>query len=133
MAHRPGPRFAGPFTGAPTTGNYLYLQSDVGDFVGAGRTDAYTPSNATIGVLAFGGRLTVSGGEWTGVLQTMNSIGELRAGSYPDVRRWPFHNPARGGLDWTDARGCNKVRGWFAIDKVTYVDNAITSVELRFE
>ena len=64
----------------------------------------------------------------------MNSLTRLQPGYYADVQRWPFHNPATGGLDWSGmGRGCNTLTGWFVVDSVTYAGNAIASLDLRFE
>ena len=38
----------------------------------------------------------------------MSTLGQLQRGYYADLRRYPFHNPAKGGLDWFgEGRGCN--------------------------
>lgn len=121
----------------PTTGNYVHLVSDAGDFIGQGQTYTYTPGSATITVSAVDGHLTVTvndGQVWTGNFQTMYTLSQLEPGYYPDLRRYGFHNPAKGGLDWSGhGRGCNTLRGWFAIDRVTYASGILTAVDLRFE
>ena len=64
----------------------------------------------------------------------MNSRNDLQPGYYADLRRYPFHNPARGGLSWSgEGRGCNTLIGWFAVDSVTYLDGVLTAIDLRFE
>ena len=63
----------------------------------------------------------------------MNSLSRIETGYYPDLERFPFHNPAKGGLSWTgEGRGCNTLRGWFAVDRVTYSGSTLTAIELRF-
>ena len=127
-----------PATGAtPSSGNYVYLQSDSGDFIGQGQTYTYTPSTATVSVNASGthATVTVNGGNgWTGDFVGMNSISQLAPGYYPGLQRYPFHNAALGGLDWYgDGRGCNTLKGWFVVDSVTYTNNVLASIDLRFE
>jgi hypothetical protein len=121
----------------PATGNYVYLESDFGDFVGQGANYLYTPADAQIGVSSSGARLTVNitGDEdWSGTFQGMNSLTLLAVGYYGDLRRYPFHNPVKGGLSWSgEGRGCNTLTGWFVIDSVTYNGNTLTAIDLRFE
>jgi hypothetical protein len=124
-----------PATGAtPATGNYVYLVSDNGDYIGQGQTLTYTPANATIAVTAAAGHLSISVSGWFADFQTMSSITAIQRGYYPDLRRYPFHNPAKGGLSWSgQGRGCNTLTGWFAVDRVTYSGGVLTAIDLRFE
>ena len=121
----------------PATGNFVYLQSDSGDYIGQGQTYTYTPANATLSISANSGLLVVSvngNKQWTGDFQTMNIISQLQPGYYPGLQRYPFNNPTLGGLSWYgDGRGCNTLKGWFAVDSVTYVSGTLTAIDLRFE
>ncbi len=123
-----------PAPGAtPATGNYTYLSSDTGDYIGLGGTFTYT----TMTVTASGGHLGVSinGAQWWfGDFQAMNTLNKLQAGYYGGLRRYPFHNPVKGGLDWSgEGRGCNTLLGWFAVDRLTYAGDSLTAIDLRFE
>ena len=127
-----------PAPGAtPASGNYIFLQSDVGDYIGAGQTYTYTPGDAQLTVSATGGHLSVrvAGSKvWTGDFQAMSSLSALQPGLYADLQRYPFHNPVKGGLSWSgDGRGCNTLTGWFIVDSVTYASGVLSSVDLRFE
>ena len=118
----------------PSSGDYVYLQSDAGDYIGGGLTYTYTRTNSAIGVTTNGGHLTVSVSGWGGDFLTMNTLNRLEPGYYPDLRRYPFHNPTKGGLNWSgQGRGCNTLLGWFAIDRVTYTNDTVTGLDLRFE
>jgi hypothetical protein len=121
----------------PATGTYVYLDSDPGDYVGAGQDYLYTLASARLGVSASGGHLSVhvdGATWWYGHFQAMSSLTALQPGYYPDLHRYPFHNPVKGGLDWYgDGRGSNTLTGWFAIDSVTYVNGALSAIDLRFE
>jgi hypothetical protein len=121
----------------PTTGNYVYLESDIGDYIGGGQNYLYTPADATLDAVASGARVDVSvrGDEdWGATFQGMNSISRLEVGYYGDLQRYPFHNPVKGGLSWSgEGRGCNTLTGWFVVDNVTYDGSTLTAIDLRFE
>lgn len=126
-----------PRAAPPTTKNYVFLESDSADYIGAGQMHTYTTEGATIAVTASAGHLSVSvnGNEsWSGGFRTMIPLGQVQPGYYSDLRRLPFHNPAKGGLSWSgEGRGCNGLLGWFAIDRITYVNGNLTALDLRFE
>jgi len=64
----------------------------------------------------------------------MSTIPELQLGYYGKLQRFPFHNPARGGLSWSgEGRGCNTLTGWFVVDSVTYTSGTLGAFDLRFE
>jgi hypothetical protein len=116
-------------------GNYVYLVSDSGDYIGGGRTELLTSANTTISV---DGHLTaalqISAGGWYGNFVGMNTLSQLAPGYYGGLQRYPFHNPLRGGLDWSgNGRGCNKLTGWFVVDKATYSLGELLAIDLRFE
>jgi len=121
----------------PPASNYVYLQSDTGDYIGGGQTYTYTQTNAQITVTVTGGHLSISinGNEtWAGDFQTMNTINQLTLGYYGNLQRYLFNNPAKGGLNWSgEGRGSNTLAGWFAIDNVAYVNGVLTAIDLRFE
>ena len=127
-----------PAPGAtPATGSYVHLRSDSGDYIGGGGTYTYTRPDALLDVTATSGLLHVSvtgSQDWSGDFQAMLSIAQLQPGYYGDLLRYPFHNPAKGGLSWSgEGRGCNTLRGWFVVDSISYSNGELTAVELRFE
>ncbi len=120
----------------PASGTYVYLASDFGDFIGGGDAFTYTPANATIAVTGNGGHVAVviNGVDWFGDFQGMVGLDRLEAGYYPGLHRYPFLNPARGGLQWSGhGRGCNRLTGWFAVDQITHTTGTLTALDLRFE
>lgn len=121
----------------PASGNFVYLESQPGDYIGAGRNYLYTPADSQITADAGGARLSVSvnGTEsWTGSFQGMNVLSRIEPGYYGDLQRYPFHNPVKGGLSWSgQGRGCNQLTGWFVVDSVTYSGVTLTAIDLRFE
>ena len=119
----------------PYAGNYLYLESQLGDVIGEGLN--YTYMEEFI-VQESSGYLSVTvnnnGTWWMGAFQVMLSLSSLEAGYYGDLGRYPYQNPARGGLAWTcEGRGCSTAQGWVVIDQVTYAESQLVSVQLRFE
>lgn len=140
----PGPVFpipagvwAPPPHAIPASGTVVYLTSDPGDFILGGATETYTPANAVIHASASGNWLRVTmdtGAAWNFEFKTMSSVDALEPGYYADVRRYPFHNPAKGGLTASGrGRGCNTLTGWYAIDQVEFASGVLASVTLRFE
>jgi hypothetical protein len=121
----------------PATGTFVYLESAPSDFVGDAKQYTYTPRNSHLSVTQANGALSVglNGDEWwTGNFKAMNVVSRVRPGWYRDLQRWPFHNPVKGGLDWSgDGRGCNQLVGWFAVDEITYVNGQLATLDMRFE
>jgi hypothetical protein len=126
----------------PATGNAVYLESDIGDFIGKGLHRLYVPLDSIIsttngGILPAGNRFYIgvdNNDSWRGYFQAMNTLPDLQPGYYANVLRFPYHNPAFGGLDWAgNGSGCNESTGWFVIDSVAYVGNSLDAMQLRFE
>lgn len=124
-------------TATPSSGSYVHLQSDAGDFIGSGRSYTYTKADALLSVAVSGTKVTVNvGGDqnWTGDFITMNTLTQLQPGYYPGLMRYPFHNPVKGGLSWDgEGRGCNKLTGWMVVDGVTWNGSSLATLDLRFE
>lgn len=122
-----------PTATMPASGNYAYLQSDTGDYIGQGQTTLYTGTQAPQ-VNFNGSSMSASVGGYDGTFVAMQGTSPLKVGYYPDLSRYPFHNPFKGGLSWSgNGRGCNTLSGWFAIDEITVIDNQLQHVLLRFE
>lgn len=128
-----------PSACVPPSGDYVLLISDPGDWVGDGRAYLYTAADAVLktSISDVDGHLKVdvTGDEyWHGDFEPMSTLSQLEPGYYPDLERYPFHNPTKGGLDWYgEGRGSNTLSGWFVVDSVTYSGATLTSIDLRFE
>ena len=117
--------------GAIPAGNYVYLQSDAGDYIGSGFTYSYDQG---ISVSSSGNRMSIAVADWGGDFEAMNVLDHFEQGYYGGLHRFPFNNPTKGGLSWIgNGRGCNTLTGWYAIDQITYSGTSITSIDLRFE
>lgn len=136
---RPAPPglWSPPANAPAPNGSYVFLVSDVHDYIGRGGEYTYTRANATLSVSEIGGVLTVrvDGKEsWTGNFQAMSGLPQLQPGYYGQLQRHPFHNPARGGLDWAgQGNGCNESSSWLVIDRIARSFGALSAVDLRFE
>jgi uncharacterized repeat protein (TIGR01451 family) len=141
----PGPQatppglWAPPANSTPSAGNYVYLESDEGDYIGQGLTRLFIAANFAINVTSAGiqrhARVIVGDDmNWRGEFDAMTSVPRLVPGFYFGVGGSPFHNPAKGGLAWSgDFRGCNALWGWFVVDSVSYSGDELTSLDARFE
>ena len=123
-----------PPAATPASGDYVYLESDAGEYVGGGRTYLYRESTDIIKITADGGLAQVLVGGWVGMFKAMNVLSQLEPGYYSNLQDYPFHNVWKGGLSWTGRDvGCDSLRGWFAVDAVTYTGKVVTALEMRFE
>ncbi len=128
-----------PVGSIPTTGNYVYVQSEAGDYVGQGRSALYTSRNSSVVGSGSSDTFTilVTGEQaWYGGIQGRRDTLRLQPGYYAELTRSPFINPVRGGLSWvSDGRGCSDQRGWMVIDDIQYsTDNfSIAAITYRFE
>jgi hypothetical protein len=118
----------------PATGNFVYFQSEPGDYVGLGRTTLYQGDlNVFVGNHLVGFEAL---GKFSAFFDGMNSIRDLKVGYYGNLMRYPFSNPTAGGLEVLIYSGfaCNRLSGWFVIDRVQYQGSGLVGgIELRFE
>lgn len=140
----PGPQavsadlWSPPAAALPATGNYVYLQSDAGEWIGQGQTLLVTPNQFPFILYENQGKLTVSLGslpkqEWIGHFQGDYTQRRLERGYYAGLLDVILGNPARGGISWSgQARGC-QASGWFVVDDIRYTRGVLRSVDLRFE
>jgi hypothetical protein len=121
----------------PTSGNYVYLTGQSGDYIIGANTYTYTQANSLLQFASSGDHLgvTINGDlNWTGDFLAMAGISQLKAGYYSNLTQYPYENPQIGGLNWYgDARDCDSVTGWFVVDDVTYTAGVLTAVDLRFQ
>lgn len=120
-----------PTAAVPATGNYIYLQSDSGDYIGGGQTYLYTDAQSPqlIGGIS---SLRIIVGGWDADFVPMVGT-TLQVGYYANLSRYPFHNPFKGGLNWSgNGRGCNTLSGWFAIDEISVNENQLQKISMRF-
>lgn len=128
-----------PTAALPSSGNYLYLSSEAGDFVGAGRTKLNTSLDSVFAVQAIGPQLSVdvkTGFASQGLFIAPTGQSELQAGVYGGLMGLNQLNPPPlGTLSWFQSgRSCGAtVQGWLAIDSIAYSAGLLTAIDLRFE
>jgi hypothetical protein len=134
----PGPTAApvGLWSGRPepatATGNYVYLESDPADVIGAGQSATYPFEASALGDNGPLVSLVLDG--WAGHFIAMRGHNQLELGYYGDLERWPAYDPVKGGLAWSSSeRFCDTLKGWFVVDAVRYADATLTALDLRFE
>ena len=108
----------------PTSGSFLYMNSEPGDYIGQGTEQLYTSADSSIT-----GNLSDDGGgffasaiqgpydHWWYVNITAPAGQQLTVGSYEDAQRYPFNTYPHPGLSiYGDGRGCNELTGRFDVN-----------------
>ena len=116
----------------------LTMASDPGDFVGAGVSYGYTPTNASFGVSGsrqgVHGTIDASdGSRWS--LDFVPSSGDiLTTGTTYTATRYPFNGTGAGMSISGQGRGCNTLTGTFTVNEIsTDLDGLLQSVSITFE
>lgn len=132
---------AGSIT-VPTTGTFLYLNSQAGDYIGAGTERLYTsPASTMIGELSaagdyFKGAVGTSFSSYQWRVDVAAPPGQpLAVGSYTRAVRAVFRPAGSPGLDvFGEGRGCNTVTGRFNIDELSFWSNGdVRVLQATFE
>jgi HYR domain len=110
----------------PSSGTFLYMNSEPGDFIGQGIEHLYTPEDSTIG-----GSFSEDGGgffagvvqgnfdQWWNVEFAAAPPGPLVEGSYTGALRYPFNDGAPGLSVTGNGRGCNTLTGQFDVHEIS--------------
>lgn len=128
-------------TAVPASHNYVYMKSDLGDFIGDFNLNPtvrlYTPADARIDVTTTTGavKFEIAGDlKWEGVFAARAGLPHLLVGFYGGLGGTFPVDPARGGMNWMgDSRSTGALKSWYAIDKVEYDGDTLTLIDLRFE
>src|SRR3954453_7354539 len=100
------------------------MQSDSGDYIGAGQNWSYTPANAVITLTGNRSHVTfgVSGdnGDWWTADFAASSGDILSPGSTFNATRYPFNNGGAGMDVSGNGRGCNQLSGQFTVTSAAY-------------
>ena len=123
-------------TKVPTSGTFLYLNSQPGDYIGGGIEQLYTSMDSTISGSLPQNSDTFSGSVnqdnfthwWYVNIAAPRGI-PLAVGSYEGAVRAPFRPPGTPGLDvYGDGRGCNTLTGRFDVNQLSYTPSGDLSV-----
>jgi hypothetical protein len=112
----------------PSSGTFLYMNSQPGDYIGGGIEQLYTSADSSFSAsLPEGGShfsATVIQGPYTHwwYVDLAAADGQpLQIGSYTDAERYPFQSPGHPGLSIVgDGRGCNMDFGQFDVNDIQY-------------
>jgi hypothetical protein len=112
----------------PSSGTFLYLNSQPGDYIGGGTEQLYTSadSNVTASLPQGGNHFSASVIQgpythWWYVDMAAADGQPLQIGSYTDAERYPFQSPGHPGLSIVgDGRGCNTNTGQFDVNDIQY-------------
>lgn len=120
----------------PKTGNYVYLSSTAGDYIGAGKNYLYKNDEFSLSSSKAALQINVdevNNTDWDAGFALPNTLDTLQAGTYTGLTRLPFSSTKTGGFEWTgNGRGCNQSTSWVVIDQATYEAGALKSVDFRF-
>ncbi len=114
------------------------MKSDAGDYIGAGGSYTYTPTDSTIGVAGsrtyVGGGIDGANGDWWYFSFDAPSGDILAPGTYDKATRYPF-NGTGAGLDISgNGRGCNTLTGKFTVTHARFYPNGgVRSFAVDFE
>ena len=117
------------------------MQSEPGDYIGGGRTYAFTPADGTFsanGNWDGGVSLSFHGwdwAEWWYLDFAAADAAPLAVGVYPGATRFPFQGPGEPGLDVSgDGRGCNMLTGSFEVKEIAFgAANDVLAFRATFE
>lgn len=131
------PTWQPPAGATPSSGSYVYLESESNDKIGQGRNYLYTQTTSTTILMTTSGArisFSVQGAEnWNGDFEVSDN-GNLIVGFWGDLPIYPPPTPGEGGLLWSgEGRSCSVVSGWFVIDRVGFRAGRVSLVEMRFE
>jgi hypothetical protein len=112
----------------PSSGTFLYMNSQAGDYIGGGTEQLYTSADSSIsGSLPQGGDYFSASAiqgpytHWWYVNIAAPPGQPLAVGSYTGAVRAPFRPPGTPGVDvFGDGRGCNTLTGQFDVDELSY-------------
>ena len=108
----------------PSAGSFLSLNSEPGDYVGAGLQQLFIAPNPSFQAWLLPGgdtfRADIGGANWGVVVSAPVGV-PLAVGSYTGAARSPFRPAGSPGLDVTgDHRGCNTLTGKFTVSAIAY-------------
>jgi HYR domain-containing protein len=111
----------------PSSGSFLYMDSEQGDYIGGGIEHLYTEADTAInGSLSYDGNQFNASAiqpnyvHWWYVNFAAPSGLQLAVGTYESAVRWPFQSGSTPGLSiYGDGRGCNTLTGRFVVNELS--------------
>lgn len=122
----------------PSNGSYVYLQPNIGGFIGAGDTVLLEPAADRVFHFRYPNQIDYFqfdrdlGGYVSIALQPPLGRGELLPGYYEATATPEVGSPLRMRASLSaDFRGCSESKGWLAIDDIAYDDLGLVRIALR--
>jgi hypothetical protein len=110
----------------PSSGTFLYMNSEPGDYIGQGIEQLYTSDDSTIrgsfsqdGGGFFASVIQGNYDHWWYVDFAARPGEPLVEGSYTGALRYPFNDDAPGLSVSGDGRGCNTLTGQFDVNEIS--------------
>ncbi len=129
--------WSAPAARLPSSGNYLYMQSDTGEGIAKGLVDLQTGANAIVSATAADDHsLTVEGhGVHSWRAEFINKLGQSRfvPGNYAGMAGYPFASASAAALSVYGDYAASEPKGWLVIDSIAYADNKLVALDARFE
>ena len=123
--------------GASRADTFLYLDSQVGDYIGLGIQRTLRPGTLTATVDGNQVlKLSYANATTSLTMHLEGTDGQpLAVGEYDGASRWPFNPPSNAGLDVSmDGRGCNTISGEFVVREIATAPNGVvTKLAVDFE
>jgi outer membrane protein assembly factor BamB len=108
---------------------FVYLNSQPGDYIGAGAKATYVSVSATGS--ADNTLASFSAGGYS--YQFKSVSGALAAGTYLNAARYPFNNSANGLSVSGNGRGCNTLTGQFTVKEIEFSGSTVVKAAIDFE
>jgi hypothetical protein len=122
----------------PSSGSFMYLNSEAGDWVGQGQERLFTTAGGTIAGAVrgsrFGGAVYTASSGWSVAMYAPDGQ-PLVVGSYTGAGRAGFQPAGTPGLEITgEGRGCNTLTGQFDVTQLAFSSlGEITLFDATFE
>lgn len=98
----------------------VLLESDVGDYIGQGRTQTY----ATVTVNGDQTSVNIDFSPYHATFAAPRGGTLATNTEFPGATRYPFQSPTNAGLSVSgDGRGCNRLTGWFEVREALFSSN----------
>jgi hypothetical protein len=128
-----------PAPAGASSGWFVSMLSDPGDWVGGGSQRLFRSGNASATLSGSPGYVTayVSGGTqgdyyWMDFAAPAGTM--LQPGIYVNAQRAPFREAGRPGIDISGSgRGCNEIEGLFEVKDIAFTGNTLTRLWIVYE
>jgi hypothetical protein len=128
-----------PANASASSGWFVTMMSDPGDWVGGGSQRLFRSGNASVTLGGSPGYVSayVSGGGfgdyyWLEFAAPPGDV--LQPGFYINAQRAPFREAGRPGIDiYGSGRGCNTIEGFFQVKDIAFSGNTLTRLWIVYE